>query len=251
MYINIKTLKDIKNIISVSRIVCKMLNYIKHFVKPGISTGEIDDICNNRIINFYKALPASLGYMNYPKSICTSINDVVCHGIPSYNQYLKDGDIINIDISICKNNYYSDASKMFFVGKPNLNAIKLCKVTKNSIFKALNYVKPGYKINIIGNIIQEYVESFGYSVVKYYCGHGIGMNLHEEPQILHYKNKCNIKFIPGMIFTIEPMINLGSNKTKLMKDGWTVKTVDKSLSAQYEYTILVTNTGYKILTLFD
>ncbi len=248
MFIRINKSKDIKNIILVSKIVNEMLNYISNFIKPGISTGIIDNICYNRIIKFYKAYPASLGYMNYPKSICTSINDVVCHGIPRYNKFLKNGDIINIDISICKNNYYSDGSKMYFVGNVNKKYINFCNIIKNSILKSLKYIKPGNKINIIGNIIQNYIEKFGYSIVKNYCGHGIGKKLHEEPCILHYKNNYDWKFIKGMIFTIEPIVNMGSYKTKIMNDGWTVKTVDKSLSAQYEYTILVTNKGCKILT---
>ncbi len=244
------SLYDIKNIKIVSKLVSKMLVYISKFIKPGISTGEIDYICYDRIVNYYKAYPASLGYMNYPKSICTSINDVVCHGIPRFDKYLKDGDIINIDISICKNNYYSDASKMYFVGDPSIESINLCKVTKNSIFKALKFVKPGNKINLLGYVIQNYVEKFGYSIVRDYCGHGIGKKLHQKPHILHYKNSYNFIFKKGMIFTIEPMVNIGSYKTKLMNDGWTVKTIDKSLSAQYEYTVLVTNYGYKILTKF-
>ncbi len=247
MYIRINNSKDIKNIILVSKIVHEILSYINNFIKPGISTGEIDNICYDRIVNHYKAYPASLGYMNYPKSICTSINDVVCHGIPKYNEFLKNGDIINIDISICKNNYYSDASKMYLVGNVSKESINLCKITKKSIFKSLKHIRPGNKISLIGNSIQNYVEKFGYSVVKEYCGHGIGKKLHEDPIILHYKNNYNFLFKKYMIFTIEPMINIGSCKTKLMKDGWTVKTIDKSLSAQYEYTILVTKKGYKIL----
>ncbi len=248
MSIKINNYEDIKNIKIVSRIVHEMLNYISFFIKPGVTTGYLNDVCYNRIINYYKAYPASLGYMDYPKSICTSVNDVVCHGIPSYKTILKKGDIINIDISICKNNYYSDASKMYFVGEPNKLSIKLCKVTYNSILKALKYIKPGNKINLIGKAIQNYIDKFNYSIVKDYCGHGIGKKLHEEPHILHYINNCDLIFKEGMIFTIEPIINLGTFKTKIMKDGWTVKTVDKSLSAQYEHTILVTNNGYEILT---
>ncbi len=247
MYIRINSYKDINNIILVSKIVHKVLNYIYKFIKPGISTGEIDYICYNKIVNYYKAYPASLGYMNYPKSICTSINDIVCHGIPRYDEFLKDGDIINIDISICKNNYYSDASKMYLVGNVKRKYINLCKVTKRSLLKSLKHIKPGNKLNLIGNSIQNYIDKFGYSVVREYCGHGIGKKLHEDPFILHYKNNYNISFKEGMIFTVEPMINIGSYKTKIMKDGWTVKTIDKSFSAQYEYTVLVTNNGYKIL----
>ncbi len=243
----IKSIYDIKNIKIVSNMVSDVLSYINFYIKPGISTGEINDICYDRIVKFHKAYPATLGYMDFPKSICVSVNDVVCHGIPKYNIFLKEGDIVNIDVAIFKNNYYSDASKMFFVGKPNKLALKLCYVTKNSIYLALKYVKHGNKLNVIGKVIQNYVEKYGFSVVKNYCGHGIGNNFHEEPFVLHYINNCNTILKSGMVFTIEPMINLGSSDIKLMKDGWTVKTKDGSLSAQYEHTILVTYNGYEIL----
>ncbi len=245
----IKNLKEIKNIKISSKIASETLFYISKYIKPGISTGKINDICYDRIVNYHNAYPASLKYMGYPKSICTSINDVVCHGIPDYNCILNDGDIINIDIAVCKNNYYSDTSKMFFVGKPNNLAIKLCKVTKKSLYLSLNCIKNGGQFKNIGNIIQNYVNSKGYSVVKNYCGHGIGKKLHEKPNVLHYKNNCNLIFKTGMIFTVEPMINIGSEDTFVMNDGWTVKTKDGSLSAQYEHTILVTDSGYQILTL--
>ncbi len=240
--------KDINYIIICSNIVKDVLFFIKKYIKPGISTGEINDICHNRIVNYHKAYPASLGYMNYPKSICTSINNVVCHGIPDYSCILKNGDIINIDIGICKYNYYSDSSRMYFVGKPSVEAKKLCIVTYKSIFYALKFLKFNKKISTIGCKIQEYIEKYGYSVVRDYCGHGIGKNFHEFPQILHFKNNCNIFLKTGMVFTIEPMINIGCYKTIVMDDGWTVKTLDGSLSAQYEHTILITDKGYKILT---
>ncbi len=245
----IKNNKDIKKMINVSKIAKNILLYISKYIKAGISTGYINDLCHNKIINYYKSYPAVLGYMNFPKSICTSVNDVVCHGIPNYNFILKNGDIINIDISICKDKYYSDVSKMFFVGTPNINVLKLCNITYNSIFYALKCVKNGNKLNLIGKNIQKYVEYYGYSIVKNYCGHGIGRKLHEFPQILHYKNDYNLSMKTGMIFTIEPMVNLGHSDTYIMEDGWTVKTKDGSLSAQYEHTILVTKNGYKILTI--
>lgn len=245
----VKNKKDIKNMFIVGNIVKNLLLYISKYIKEGISTGYINDICHYKIINYYKAYPAILGYMNYPKSICTSVNNVVCHGIPDYNCILKNGDIVNIDISICKNEYYSDSSKMFFVGTPSINVLKLCNITYNSIFYALKCIKNGNKINLIGKNIQKYVNYYGYSIVKNYCGHGIGKKLHEFPQILHYKNNYNFRMKTGMVFTIEPMVNLGNNDTYIDKDGWTVKTKDNSLSAQYEHTILVTENGYKILTL--
>ncbi len=245
----IKNNYEINKIIISSKIVSEVLNYISSYVKEGISTGELNDICHKRIVNYHKAYPASLGYMNYPKSICTSINDTVCHGIPDYSHILKKGDIINIDVSICKDNYYSDSSKMYFVNPISNDAYKLCYYTYKSFCNVLKYIKNGNKLNLIGNNIEKYIIKYGYSIVKNYCGHGIGKKLHESPQILHYRNNSNLYMKTGMIFTIEPMINLGSEKTFVMKDGWTVKTLDNSLSAQYEHTILVTNNGYKILTL--
>ncbi len=243
----IKSFKDIKNIKLVSNIINDIFLYISNYVKSGISTGEINDICHERIIKFHNAYPATLKYMDFPKSICTSINDVVCHGIPKYDDILRSGDVINIDIAICKNNYYSDASRMFFIGKPNKLTYKLCCVAKKSIYLALNYVKDGNKLNLIGKTIQNYVNKNGFSVVKNYGGHGIGKNFHEEPFVLHHTNDSNFILRSGMIFTIEPMINIGAPDTKLMNDGWTVKTVDGSISAQYEHTILVTKDGYEIL----
>ncbi len=243
----LKNNEDINKIKISCYIAKEVLFYISKYIKEGISTGEINDICHNRIVKYHNAYPAPLGYMNYPKSVCISVNDTVCHGIPDYNYLLKNGDILNIDVSICKNNYYSDTSKMFFVGKISKKALKLCNITHNSIYYALKYVKKNVSINIIGNKIQEYINNYNYSIVKNYCGHGIGKNLHEEPQILHYKNNSNIIMKPGMVFTIEPMINIGSSKTIVMKDGWTVKTKDKSLSAQYEHMILINNNNYELL----
>ncbi len=243
---------DIKKIKKSSEIVSDVLSFIFKYIKPGISTGEIDFLCHKRIINHHNAYPACLGYMNYPKSICTSVNDVVCHGIPNNNHILSNGDIINIDVSVLKDNYYSDASKMYFVGKPSKSAADLCYVTYESIKSTLKYVKSGNKLNLIGKIIQDYVEGNGYSVVRNYCGHGIGKNLHEDPQVLHYFSlNNNVILKSGMVFTIEPMVNIGSYKTKIMSDGWTVKTLDGELSAQYELTILVTDFGYEILTILD
>ncbi len=244
----IKNLNQIKKIYSSGKVVSNILNYITKYVKPGISTGKINDICHKKIIYDYKSYPATLGYMGYPKSICTSINNVVCHGIPSYNEILKEGDILNIDVAVCKNNYYADASRMFFVGKINDEYIRLCKITYKSILNSLKYIKNGNNFNLIGNSIEDYISNYNYSIVRDYCGHGIGVKFHEYPNILHYKNNFNIYMKTGMIFTIEPMINLGGYETYVMDDKWTVKTKDNSLSAQYEFTVLVTDSGYKILS---
>ncbi len=250
MSIFIKNHQDIKKIIVASKIAVDILSYIGQYIKEGVSTYDLDLICYKRIVQKHHAYPASLGYMGFPKSICTSINDVVCHGIPNKKDILRNGDIINIDVGILKDNFYSDMSRMYFVGVPNSITLNLCRVVKNSIKLALKYVKPNYKINIIGKIIQDYVKPYGYSIVKDYCGHGIGRQYHEDPQILHYYIDNNeLCFKKGMVFTIEPMINIGSDKTYVMNDGWTVKTLDGSLSAQYEHTILVTDIGYQILTL--
>lgn len=215
----IKSVRDINNIKIAGKIAYDILLFISNFIKPGITTDQLDTICYKRIVNYHNAYPASLGYMGYPKSICTSINDVVCHGIPNKNEFLKDGDIINIDIAVIKNNYYADTSKMFLVGNYSLISKKLCKVTRNSINLVLKHLKSGVKSNIIGKLIEDYVKNYGFSVVRNYCGHGIGKNFHEDPQILHYYSKNSILLKSGMVFTIEPMVNIGNRKTKLMDDG--------------------------------
>ncbi|XBC40949.1 MAG: type I methionyl aminopeptidase [Buchnera aphidicola (Nurudea yanoniella)] len=249
--ISIKTNNEIKKMRVVSKLVAEVLEMIKQYIKPGISTGELDAICYNYIINNQESKPACLGYNGFPKSVCISINNVVCHGIPNYKEKLKCGDIVNIDVAIKKDGYYGDASKMFFVGKPTKIGKLLCEVARNSLYLSLHIIKPGVYISKIGQTIQKYVENYNFSIVKEYCGHGIGTKFHEEPQILHhdyYDNK-EITLKSGMIFTIEPMINAGSCKVKCMNDGWTIKTQDGSLSAQYEHTVLVNEKGCEILTL--
>ncbi|AXN02098.1 Methionine aminopeptidase [Candidatus Purcelliella pentastirinorum] len=249
MKINIKNKKEIKKMRKVGKLAAEILDMIEKYVKPGITTEELDNICKNYIKYTQKAKSACLGYHGFPKSICTSINDTVCHGIPNKTT-LKSGDIINIDVSIIKNEYHSDTSKMFFVGKIKKKNEYLCKIAKKSLYNALKIIKPNIYIEDIGYNIQKYVESKKFTIVREYCGHGIGRKFHEQPQVLHYKTTNNqIKLKPGMIFTIEPMINMGTEKTKIMQDGWTVKTKDSNLSAQYEHTILVTNFGCEILTL--
>ncbi|MFI4818993.1 MAG: type I methionyl aminopeptidase [Enterobacterales bacterium] len=246
----IKTLNEINKLRIVGRLSVKVLEMIEHYIKPGISTGEIDDLCYKFMTKNLNVKSASLGYNGFPKSVCISVNDVVCHGIPSYNKILKNGDILNIDIAILKDKFYGDTSKMFFVGKIPEITKKLCKIARDSLYLAILVIKPGIKIKEIGKKIQKFVESKKFSVVREYCGHGIGKIFHEYPQILHfYYNKDNCILQDGMVFTIEPMVNLGNNKVILMKDGWTVKTKDRKISAQYEHTIVVNKNGCEILTI--
>ncbi|WWO99912.1 MAG: type I methionyl aminopeptidase [Candidatus Dasytiphilus stammeri] len=251
MNVIIKKPEEIEKIRIASHLAAEVLEMITPYVKPGITTSQLDSICHDYIINTQHAISACLGYRGFPKSVCISVNDVVCHGIPNDRQVLKSGDIVNIDVTVLKDNYHGDTSKMFIVGgNTTLNAKKLCQVTQKSLYLALQIIKPGIRLRMLGREIQKYVESQNFSVVRDYCGHGIGKNFHEEPQVLHYDAFDNgIIFQPGMIFTIEPMVNAGSYKVRNMKDGWTVKTKDHSLSAQYEHTVLVTENGCEILTL--
>ncbi|MBK4765317.1 MAG: type I methionyl aminopeptidase [Pantoea sp. Brub] len=250
MTITIKNCTEIKKMRIAGRLAAEVLEMIEKYIKPGITTSEIDKICHNYIINKQKAIPACLGYRGFPNSICTSVNEVVCHGIPNNNDVLKNGDIINIDITIIKDLYHGDTSKMFIVGTPNIQNELLCRITQKSLYLSLKFIKPGIHINVLGEQIQKYVEENNFSVVREYCGHGIGKKFHEEPQVLHYRNKfCNTILKKGMIFTVEPMVNIGGYQVNLMQDGWTVKTKDNSLSAQYEHTVLVTSNGCEILTL--
>ncbi|XZR52890.1 MAG: type I methionyl aminopeptidase [Enterobacteriaceae bacterium] len=246
----IKKYKEIKKIRIVSYLAAKVLEMIKKYIKPGITTEKLDKICNLYITKKQNAIPACLGYKGFPKSVCISINNVVCHGIPKKSEILKNGDIVNIDITIFKNNYYSDTSQMFFVGKVNKINKLLCNIAQQSLYLSIYKIKPGLKINEIGNTIEKFIKfKKNFSIVKDYCGHGIGLKFHELPQILHFKNNNNNILKKGMIFTIEPIINLGKNDVFTLNDGWTVKTKDKCLSAQYEHTVLVTSKGCEIMTL--
>ena len=233
------------------RLASKTLEMISEFVAPGISTGKLDEICHRYITEDLECIPAPLNYKGFPKSICTSINQVVCHGIPSESKILKDGDILNIDVTVIKDGFHGDTSKMFMVGSEKPHAKKLINITQECMYEAIKIVKPGARLGDIGYKIQSIAESNHYSVVRDYCGHGIGRVFHEDPQILHYGiPNTGLTLKEGMCFTIEPMINIGSHKTKLSKkDGWTVETIDGRLSAQWEHTILVTNSGYEVLTL--
>ncbi|QCI24315.1 type I methionyl aminopeptidase [Buchnera aphidicola (Muscaphis stroyani)] len=245
----IKTESEIEKMRISGKLAAEVLEMIEKHIQPNINTEQINDICHNYITNKQHAKSACLGYKGFPKSICISVNDVVCHGIPNKNQILKEGDIVNVDITIVKNGYHGDVSKMFHVGKTSILSQRLCKVAQESLYKSLFIIKPKIRLNKIGEIIQKNVEKNNFSIVREYCGHGIGLNFHEEPHVLHYKNQeNNIILKKGMIFTIEPMINAGNSQVKCLNDGWTVKTKDHSLSAQYEHTVLVTKYGCDILT---
>lgn len=251
MTVSIKTSDEIEKMRVAGRLAAQVLEMIGDHVKAGVSTGELDRICHDYIVNEQQAIPAPLNYHGFPKSICTSVNHVVCHGIPADNKILKNGDIINIDITVIKDRYHGDTSKMFFVGKPQPHAVRLVEITQESMYKGIKLVKPGARLGDIGHVIQQYAEGNHYSVVREYCGHGIGNVFHEEPQVLHYgRPDTGLILKEGMTFTIEPMLNAGKRHVKLLeRDGWTVETKDKRLSAQWEHTILVTATGYEVLTL--
>lgn len=245
----IKTPEEIEKMRVAGRLAAEVLEMIEPHVKPGVTTEELNQICHDYIVNEQNAIPAPLNYHGFPKSICTSVNFVICHGIPN-DTPLADGDIVNIDITVIKDGYHGDTSKMFYVGTVSEAAHKLCKVTQESLYKAIQLVKPGVRLGDIGEVIQKYCEGFGYSIVREYCGHGIGSQFHEEPQVMHYGRKGTGETLKaGMCLTIEPMVNMGKQQCKLLKDGWTVVTRDRSLSAQWEHTLLVTENGVEILTL--
>lgn len=250
MSVSTKTPEDIEKMRVAGRLAAEVLEMIEPFVKVGISTGELDRICHDYIVNVQNAIPAPLNYNGFPKSICTSLNHVVCHGIPSDSKILKSGDILNIDITVIKDGFHGDTSKMFLLGEVAPHAKRLIKVTQECLYKAIEIVKPGIRLGDIGHVIQTHAEANNYSVVREYCGHGIGRIFHEDPQVLHYgKPATGILVVEGMTFTIEPMINLGERHTKLSKtDGWTVTTRDRRLSAQWEHTLAVTANGCEVLT---
>ncbi|RAU17169.1 type I methionyl aminopeptidase [Nitrincola tibetensis] len=249
MSITIKTPEEIGKMRIAGRLAAEVLEMIEPYVKVGVTTDELNQICHDYIVNTQQAVPAPLNYHGFPKSICTSVNQVVCHGIPN-DKKLKNGDIVNIDITVIKDGYHGDTSKMFYVGDVAPHAQRLCEVTQECLYKGIELVKPGARLGDIGHVIQEHAEKAHYSVVREYCGHGIGREFHEDPQVLHYGRPNTGEVLQeGMIFTIEPMINAGKRHVKLSKrDGWTVETADKRLSAQWEHTILVTADGYEVLT---
>ncbi len=249
MTVNIKTRDEIRKMREVGRLAAEQLEMIEPFIKPGISTGELDRICHDYTVNEQHAIPAPLNYRGFPRSICTSVNHVVCHGIPSDDKILKNGDIINVDVTLIKDGYHGDTSKTFFVGKPSVLAERLVRVSHDCLYRGIRAVRPGARLGDIGHAIQKLAEKNRFSVVREYCGHGIGKVFHDEPQVLHYGTPgTGLELKPGMTFTIEPMINAGKPAVKLLRDDWTVVTKDHKLTAQWEHTILVTETGYEILT---
>ena len=249
MPVEIKTLEQQEKMRIAGKLASEVLDMIGDYVKPGVSTLELDEICNDYIVNTQKTIPANVGYRGFPATTCTSINHVVCHGIPN-EKGLKNGDIVNIDVTVIKDGYHGDTSRMFVVGKTSNQAKKLIDVTYQSMCAGIMAVKPGNKLGDIGYAIQKHAEKNYYSVVKEYCGLGIGQVYHDEPQILHYGiPDTGLELKSGMTFTIEPMVNLGGAGVRLLSDGWTVVTKDHSLSAQWEHTILVTDNGYEVLTL--
>lgn len=256
MAISIKTPREIEKMRIAGRLTSEVLDYITPFVKAGVTTNELDKYCHDYIVNVQHGIPAPLNYAPnghppYPKSICTSINHQVCHGVPC-DKALKNGDIVNLDITVIKDGYHGDSSRMFYVGEPSIQARRLCEITYLALWRGIRTIRPGAYLGDIGYAIQKLVEPLGYSVVREFCGHGIGLHFHEEPQVLHYgRPKTGIRLEAGMTFTIEPMINAGKAAIKHLGDGWTVVTKDHSLSAQYEHTVLVTDTGFEVLTESD
>lgn len=256
MTIELKSTEDIEKMRIAGRLASEVLDFITPHVVAGISTGELDKLCHDYMVDIQGTIPAPLnyappGYSPYPKSICTSVNHQICHGVPG-DKKLKNGDIINIDITVIKDGYHGDTSRMFVVGDASLAAKRLCQLTYEAMWIGIEQVKPGATLGDVGYAIQKFAEGFGYSVVREFCGHGIGKKFHEEPQVLHYgKPGTGVVLQPGMTFTIEPMLNAGRREIKEMPDGWTIVTKDHSLSAQWEHTVLVTDTGFEIMTVSE
>ncbi|WP_268868076.1 type I methionyl aminopeptidase [Methylovorus menthalis] len=256
MAITIKNELDIEKMRIAGRLASEVLDFITPHVQAGVTTEYLDKLCHDYMVNEQKTIPAPLnyaphGHTPYPKSICTSINHQICHGVPG-PKVLKNGDIVNLDITVIKDGYHGDTSRMFMVGEPSIQAKRLCDITYECMWLGIQQVKPGATLGDIGHAIQVYAEKSGYSVVREFCGHGIGKKFHEDPQVLHYgKPGAGVKLQKGMIFTIEPMINAGKRDIKQLGDGWTIVTKDHSLSAQWEHTVLVTDTGYEVLTVSD
>ncbi|MBK1703860.1 type I methionyl aminopeptidase [Halochromatium glycolicum] len=251
MSVSIKSADEIEKMRVAGRLAASVLDMIGAHVVPGVTTDELDRICHAFIVDELDAIPAPLNYRGFPRSICTSVNNQVCHGIPG-NKRLKKGDIVNIDITIIKDGYHGDTSKMFYVGEPSVLARRLVTITQQAMRVGIAQARPDATLGDIGHAIQTFVEHHRFSVVREYCGHGIGREFHEEPQVLHYgKPGDGLRLQPGMCFTIEPMVNAGKRFVKLLPDGWTVVTKDRALSAQWEHTILITEDGHEILTLRD
>jgi methionine aminopeptidase type I len=249
MGVSIKNAAERDGMREAGRLAAEVLDMIGEHVAPGVSTGELDEICNDYIVNVQEAVPAPLHYRGFPRSICTSVNHVVCHGIPG-DRRLKKGDILNIDVTVIKNGWHGDTSRMFFVGEPTVIGRRVSDVAHAALRIGVDLVRPGARLGDIGAAIQQYAEGEGCSIVREYCGHGIGRGFHEDPQVLHYGTPgTGLVLVPGMTFTIEPMVNAGRRHVRLLPDGWTVITKDHSLSAQWEHTVLVTEDGHEVLTL--
>ena len=254
MSITLKTPDEIEKMRIAGRLAAEVLDFVTPFIKPGITTGEVDKLCHDYMVDVQGCIPAPLnyapaGYKPYPKATCTSVNHQVCHGVPGDKQ-LKNGDIVNLDITTIKDGYHGDTSRMFLVGETSIQAKRLCEVTFECLWLGIAQVRPGARLGDIGHAIQSYAEQSGFSVVREFCGHGIGARFHEDPQVVHYgKPGTGVELKTNMIFTIEPMINAGKAAIRELADGWTIVTKDHSLSAQWEHTILVTDTGFEVLTL--
>jgi methionyl aminopeptidase len=247
--VTLKTIDEQELMRVAGRLTADVLDMIGPHVQPGVTTDELDRICHDYIVGVQQAIPAPLNYKGFPKSICTSVNHVVCHGIPG-DKRLKAGDIVNVDVTVIRDGFHGDSSRMFQVGKCAVQAERLCRIARESMWQGIRQVRPGARLGDIGHAVQQYAESHGYSIVREYCGHGIGRVFHEDPQVLHYGEAgTGLELLPGMTFTIEPMVNAGKRHVKLLPDGWTVVTKDHSLSAQWEHTVLVTSGGVEILTL--
>ena len=252
MSFSLKSKKDIEKMKIAGRKAANVLEMLTEYVVPGVTTGELDDMAFKFLTEELKCIPANIGYSGFPKTLCTSINNVICHGIPTKDKTLKNGDIVNIDVTVIDDGWHGDTSRMYLVGKVPAHAKRLVDITKDCLFAGINEVKPGATLGDVGFAIQHLAEKNHYSVVRDYCGHGIGQTYHEEPQVMHYGQKGEgLKLEEGMCFTIEPMINLGSHHSKVLQDGWTVVTKDGKLSAQWEHTVAVTSNGYEILTIGD
>lgn len=250
MTVNLKTPQDIEKMRIAGRLAAEVLDIIGPHVKPGVTTAELDRICHDHIIKVQQAVPANVGYRGYPKTVCSSVNNVICHGIPSDSKVLKDGDIVNIDVTVIKDGWHGDTSRMYYVGTPSVMARRLVEATYEAMWRGIRAVRPGATLGDVGHAIQQYAEGQRFSVVREYCGHGIGKVYHDEPQVLHYGRPGEgLVLKQGMTFTIEPMINEGSRFTRVLPDGWTVVTKDRKLSAQWEHMIAVTEDGVEVLTL--
>ena len=254
MSVSLKTAEDIAGMRIAGRLASELLDFLTPLITSGVTTGEIDSAAHDYMVNVQKTVPATLnyappGHSPYPASLCTSVNHVVCHGIPGEKK-LKDGDIINVDVTVIKDGYHGDTSRMFFVGKPSIQARRLVEITYEAMWRGIRVVRPGARLGDMGAAIQRFAEGHGFSVVREFCGHGIGRRFHEEPQVLHYgRPGTGLELKRGMVFTVEPMINAGRAAIRALADGWTIVTADHSLSAQWEHTVLVTDDGFEVLTL--